>query len=527
MQSPNKKQQCEDEEEEGPMLNLGEVKTTIGKVKSVTDLTKDSNSKAYFAQSLVAGAVFLLTAGCGMPIGFSAILLPQLQTPNSTIPTSEETGSWIASIHSASTPIGSLLSGTLMENWGRRNTLRLSVLPFLIGWTVLALAGSHLFIFIGRLFCGLAVGLAAAPSQVLLGEVAEPKLRGLLVGAPFASYSLGILIVYTMGSMLPWKIVAGLCAILPACALLALMSLPESPPWLAKVGRSQEALRALTWLRGGQMAQARSELAVLAARRDQEEQHALAKQKKRRNSWFNTWRQSPLFSRVVLKPLIVVNVFNVVQILSGTYTIIFYAVDVLQQAEGGDETDQVAELETAVLTALVRTVITAFACLLLLKVGRRPLAISSGLGSAAAAVALGCWLYVAPPPGTLSWLPATLVLLYVGCNTYGFFVLPGLMMGEMLPARARGPAGGLTFAVINITLFVTTKVYPWAVHVLHPHGLFFFFGICALLGTLFVYLFVPETKGRTLSEIEDYFSGTNLIWQTRVKEQQDSDSNKV
>jgi len=88
----------------------------------------------------------------------------------------------LASIHSASTPIGSLLSGTLMENWGRRNTLRLSVLPFLTGWSILAFANSHLVIYIGRLFAGLAVGLAAAPSQVLLGEVAEPRLRGLLVG---------------------------------------------------------------------------------------------------------------------------------------------------------------------------------------------------------------------------------------------------------------------------------------------------------------------------------------------------------
>lgn len=93
-----------------------------------------------------------------------------------------------------------------------------------------------------------------------------------IIGAPFASYSLGILLVYFMGSMLPWRVVAGLCAILPLCALLALYSLPESPPWLAKVGKHEEALRALTWLRGGQMAQARSELAVLAARREHEEQ---------------------------------------------------------------------------------------------------------------------------------------------------------------------------------------------------------------------------------------------------------------
>lgn len=89
---------------------------------------------------------------------------------------------------------------------------------------------------------------------------------------------------------------------------------------------------------------------------------------RRQKSWTTKWRNSPLLSKAVLKPLIVVNIFNVVQILSGTYTIIFYAVSVLEQAEGGADTDKEVELGAAVLTALVRTIVTACACCLLLKV---------------------------------------------------------------------------------------------------------------------------------------------------------------
>ncbi|KAF4519957.1 hypothetical protein B566_EDAN005456 [Ephemera danica] len=507
------------EDDEGPRLEIQHVNGGVS-AKLIQNEAENKDPevtargiikysyKAVFAQGLMAGAVFLLTAGCGMPIGFSAIMLPQIQSANSSLPTSEETGSWIASIHSAATPVGSILSGPLMEHWGRRTVLRFCVLPFIAGWTCMATAQGHVAIFAARILAGFAVGLSAAPSQVLLGEVAEPHIRGMIVGAPFVSYSLGILLVYALGSVLAWRTVAAIATILPLSALLALFFLPESPHWLARVGRESEALEALTWLRGGNVGQARAELAAAT--------------KKKERSWLLSWRDSPLLYRSVVKPLLVVNTFNVLQILSGTYTIIFYAVNVIEQAENseqdpGNPEERTKEFGAAVLTALVRTLVTALACGLLLLVGRRPLAMLSGLGSATAVILLGIWLYIAPTPSPAPWLPEAAVIAYVACNTFGFFVLPGLMLGEMLPARARGPAGGVTFTVLNLTLFVTTKVYPQASHLLRPYGVFWFFGAATLLATVFVYLFVPETKGKSLAEIEDYFSGDSVLWMKRPR----------
>ncbi|XP_059484670.1 facilitated trehalose transporter Tret1-like [Neocloeon triangulifer] len=466
---------------------------------SACDYAKHSY-KAIVAQILMATLALLVTAANGMTSGFPALLLPQLEAENSTIPTTEEEGSWITSIHSIVTPIGSLMSGPIMEHLGRRTTLLVSIFPGIFGWICIALSKSHLALLIGRSLTGMSTGLSAPAALVLLGEMAEPRLRGLLAGAPSASFSMGILLIYALNSSLPWTLVAALSTILPLVALVSLFCLPESPLWLERVNKSDEALKAMTWLRGGSEAQARKELALI---KEQQIHNRIIEE-----AHTSIGGRSRLLSRSVLRALLVVNVFNFFQVMGGTFTIIFYAVSVLRQASGG----QVSDTNIAVVTALTRVLLTTIACFLLLKVGRRPLTISSGLGSGTAALILSWWLYWSPDFKGYDWVPSALVVIYVIFNSYGFFTIQALMIGELFPAKARGFSSGVSCAVINAVLFFTSKWYPWMTHVLQPHGLFLLFGLMTFAGTLFAYFFLPETKGRTLAEIEEHFSGSSLFW---------------
>ena len=86
--------------------------------------------------------------------------------------------------------------------------------------------------------------------QVFLGEVAEPGMRGLLTSVPFVSYSFGIFVIYTLGATLHWQTVAWLATILPILAFMSFTLMPESPVWLVRNDRVQEAGDALNWLRG-------------------------------------------------------------------------------------------------------------------------------------------------------------------------------------------------------------------------------------------------------------------------------------
>ncbi|XP_012260702.2 facilitated trehalose transporter Tret1-2 homolog isoform X2 [Athalia rosae] len=482
--------------------------------KTVTWKQQGSNSRGVFAQCLVTGAVLILTVGCGMPIGFSAILLPQLAETNGTMHADEELGSWIASVHSLATPFGALLSGPLMDAIGRRGSLQLSVIPLAVGWIIMGLAPSIAGIIAGRLVSGVGVGIVIVPSQVLLGEIADPKLRGALVGTPFAAYSAGILLVYALGAKFIWKTVAFYALVPLVLGIVALSLCPESPVWLVRRRRTEAAKKALAWFRGSDMKQVEAEMALLESR---------ARVDIARISTTVTLREqvSSALSNIknpgVLKPLAIINIFNVLQVLAGTYLIVFYAVEFIS----GIGSEGVDHYLIAVITAVVRFVFCLISSILLLHTGRRALGIISGLGTALTSLVTAG--YMLARKGELStdmdlYVMGTCIILYVCANTVGLMCLPGIMVGELLPLRARGIGGGCTFFLFHLTLFGVTKVYPEVKGAVGLTGIFTIFGASALLEAVFVYVALPETKSRTLEEIEDYFQEGNMLWVTRQRE---------
>ncbi|CAH2096310.1 unnamed protein product [Euphydryas editha] len=457
-----------------------------------------SSVRGVFNQCLITCAVLILSVGAGHPIGFSAVALPQLRKENSSMRIDDEMGSWIASVHSAATPLGSILSGPIMEAIGRRKTLQVSTLPLVIGWILIGTASHHAVLLLGRLVCGFAVGILAAPSQVYLGEISEPRLRGLLIGTPFVAYSLGVLYVYALGGALTWRSVAYLSIVLPVLAFIALCFSPESPTWLARRGRFHDAMAAMSRLRGDSDTAQRELHELISAR---EKEKARGEESIR---FLATVLRPP-----VLKPLLLINAFNILQILSGSYVVIFYAVDIVKDT-GGSLDPQVA----ANASACVRLGVTIVACLLLLKVTRRFLVLVSGIGTAVCTLALAFLLSQGPGTGIA---PPFLILGYVAFNTLGFFLLPGLMIGELLPTKVRGLCGGYIFCLFNSVLFGFTKLYPIMKNSMDIAGVFGLFGASAALATVVLFLLLPETKGKSLIQIEQYYQNPNILWLTRKK----------
>ncbi|XP_012522582.1 facilitated trehalose transporter Tret1-2 homolog [Monomorium pharaonis] len=489
--------------------NVKKEKNILNKKEETVQ--NSSNSKGVLAQFLVTGAVLLVATGGGMPIGYSAVMLPQLSEENSTLHIDRETGSWIAAVHSLATPVGSLLSGPLLDAIGRRGCLQMSVIPLCIGWLIIGLSRTVTPILVGRVICGVSVGFMAVPAQVLVGETAYPALRGFLVVGSFASYCAGILLVYALGASFNWDVVAFYAIILPVAAFVALCLIPESPAWLIKRKKIEEAKKALLWLRGGDIEQMLKEVELL------ETNIKVDLAKKTVNTTFMkkiSSAMSTIRDPGVLKPLIIINVFNAFQLASGTYIVIFYAVDMIKDIGDSNVDNYLA----AVVTAAIRFIFSILSCVLLLKMGRRPLGIVSALGTCLASLILAGYLIVRKEGSSLDVYVLTVCLLfYVGANTLGLLTLPGLMAGELMPLRARGIGGGFIFFAFNLFLFFLIKCFPWVNSIVGTTGVFIIFGIASLLEAIFIYLALPETKNCSLQEIEEYFQQSNFLWINRTQ----------
>ncbi|XP_015603402.1 facilitated trehalose transporter Tret1-2 homolog [Cephus cinctus] len=369
----------------------------------------------------------------------------------------------------------------------------------------------------GRLIAGFAVGLVAVPAQVLIGEMADPGLRGLLVGIPFAAYSMGILFVYILGATFSWETVAFCGTALPLLALLTLSLIPESPAWLVKRRRIDAAKKALLWLRGGDIVQVNTEIALLEARAKADVARISSTASLSQQA---TSAISKILNPGVLKPLAIINIFNFLQILSGTYVIVFYGVNIISKL-GGDSVDKYM---AAVVTAAIRFLFCLVCCVLLLKVGRRPLGIISAIGTAVTCLILAGYMLAKKENSTVdAYVIGFCLLMYVAANTIGLMSLPGVMLGELLPLRARGIGGGSTFFIFNLLIFSLTKLFPLITERVGITGVFTIFGASALLESVFVYVALPETKGRSLQQIEDYFQQGNVLWVTRKREPKSND----
>lgn len=228
----------------------------------------------------------------------------------------------------------------------------------------------------------------------------------------------------------------------------------------------------------------------------------------------------------VLKPIILINAFNMLQILSGTYLIVFYAVDIITEIcnFGDDATIRISTMQSAVLTALIRLILTMVYCYLLLKWKRRSLYLASCLLSAVASIALSIFLYVkgdAAKSFNDLVIIGALMLLYISFNTCSM-LMPGIMVGELLPLRVRHWSG-IIFTAFNLVLFTITKFFPSFRVVIKTQGLFLMFGCSSLCAFMLFFWLLPETKNKTLNDIEDYYQGQNWIWQKRARKMSESD----
>ncbi|XP_015179601.1 PREDICTED: facilitated trehalose transporter Tret1-like isoform X2 [Polistes dominula] len=500
------------------LLPKTQLSTDDGKINSAANSTNNDPESARpidkgsaVRQVLAALVAQLGTINTGMTFGFSAIALPQLQEANSTIPivqgSSEE--SWIASMSSIGTPIGCLASGYMMDMFGRKKSLIITEIPALLGWILIAFATDIHMIYAGRFFVGLGSGMVGAPARVYASEVTQPHLRGMLTAMSSVGVSTGVLIEYALGSVLPWNICAAISGILPLAALLLMFIFPETPSYLISRNKPDKARKALQQFRDNNY--------NIDQEMDTLEQFSNKNNLKRLTGFREI--VSALLKPNALKPYALLFLYFLIYQFSGTNVITFYAVEIFN-----DSGTTINKYLAAVILGIVRLVSTIVACIACRRSGRRPLTMVSSVGCGLSMIGLGGYMWLKEYwvinhlPFVATWIPVLCIFTYTITCTLGFLVIPWIMIGEVYPVQVRGIIGGLTTMTAHSFIFVVVKTYPFFASALTTHGTFILYGCISLFGTIYFYICLPETKGKTLQEIEDYFSGrSNNLYTGRTR----------
>ncbi|XP_023947081.1 facilitated trehalose transporter Tret1 [Bicyclus anynana] len=480
-----------------PFIKNG-TSATITKTPEKTVKTGKEGRGEALRQVLAAFVANWGTVNTGMAFGFSATALPQLKSAASSIHVTDSEASWIASLSSAGTPIGCILSGYLMDNIGRRRTLILTEVPLILGWILIAFAQNVPMIYVGRLLVGLGSGMVGAPARVYTCEVSQPHLRGMLGAMASVGVSTGVLIQYVIGSVTSWNILAGLSATVPILSLLGMLFLPETPNYLLTQDNAVKAEKALAKLRGS-TCDLQDEIQKMISFKEKNHVEPLKSPKEILKA---------LLSPSTLKPFGILAVYFFIYQWCGVNTITFYAVEVFE-ASGA----QLDKYWLTISMGVLRVIFTVVGCILCRRCGRRPLTFVSAIGCGSTMITLAVYLYFVQYwkdnnlPPQQSWIPVASLYLFTIFCTLGYLIVPWIMIGEVYPTQVRGVVGGMTTCAAHLSIFSVVKTFPYIKYGIHDYGTFGLYGVISLAGLVFFYIFLPETKGRTLQEIEDYFCG--------------------
>jgi sugar porter (SP) family MFS transporter len=397
---------------------------------------------------------------------------------------------------------GALTGGPISDRFGRRPSVLLAAAIFGVGAIVAALAPTISILIVARFILGLGVGLASLVVPLYIAEIAPPGSRGALVSLNQLMITIGILLSYIVGVLFTpiegWRWMFAV-AVIPALILgVGMFFLPESPRWLVKNGKMAKARSVLS--RSRVPSEVDTEMQQMEEVERLERQQAQVGYKELLSPW--------------LRPALIVGIgLAIFQQITGINTVIYYAPTILEIvgfSAGG------AIAATALGVGVVNVGFTVLSLFLIDRVGRRPLLIVGLIGMTISLALLGL-VFSLESTSTAAGLLATLCLaLYIASFAISLGPIFWLMISEIYPLGIRGSAMSVAALCNWGSNFIVALTFPVLLATFGGAGAFWLFAAIGVVAWLFVYFMVPETKGRSLEEIEAELRGTEVSAGTRV-----------
>ena len=409
---------------------------------------------------------------------------------------------WFASSALVGAISGAAMAGVLSDTYGRKPVLFVAALFFFISALGSAMPPNFMFLIVARLVGGFGVGMASVLAPLYISEIAPPKIRGRLVALYQLSIVIGILLAYFSNWFLlgfaqdnlnafggtgifhkamvseVWRGMFGSEMIPSALFIVLLFLIPESPRWLIKNGQSDKGYIILSKISGANVA--KEELVEI------KEMVTHVKGK-----------ISELFKPGLRLALIVGVGLSVFGQFTGVNIIVYYGPTILEDA--GFQLDSALQFQVAI--GIINLIFTIIALWKIDSWGRRPLLI---WGMAAVFISLMIIATMFSLGQSGIWI-VVMLCVYMAALAISINAVIWVLIGEIFPTRIRGRAMSIaTFANWGIN-FMTAFLFPWYVDKIGVGAGFFTFAFMCLIATIFFYKVIPETKGKSLEEIETYW----------------------
>ncbi|MEO6994813.1 MAG: sugar porter family MFS transporter, partial [Lacunisphaera sp.] len=384
--------------------------------------------------------------------------------------------------------IGATLGGALTGRFGRRGMIIVAGIIFTVSAIGTALAPTVAWLIAARVVSGIGIGIASFISPMYIAELVPAKVRGSLVAVNMLAITTGIVVAYLVdyafSGMHGWRYMFGLAAIPSIILVIGMWRLPDSPRWLISKSKVDEARDVLKRVRTSP--DVSPEIADI--------QKSMAEQ--------GASGMKGLFQHSIRMPLMVGLGLAIFQQITGINTVIYYAPTIFKFA--GISATGPAILAGAGLT-MVMWVFHVLAIFLLDRVGRRPLLLAGVAGQIVGLAILGAAFHFQQLAALKSYVAIGGLVIYVACFAFGLGPIFWLLISEIYPLKIRGPAMSavtVTNWAFNLAVAVTFLTF---VGILGHAGTFWLYGVIAIGAWIFIYLLVPETKGKTLEEIEAHW----------------------
>ncbi|KAK1439416.1 hypothetical protein QVD17_05234 [Tagetes erecta] len=443
---------------------------------SSTESTSPATLVLVFATLVAVSGSYVF----GSAVGFSS---PAQTGIMDDLGLSVEEYSVFGSVLTIGAMVGAVMSGKIADRLGRRMTMGLSEMFCLLGWLAIIYSEVSWLLDAGRLSIGYGIGVLSYVVPVYIAEITPQNLRGTFTTVNQLMICIGVSAMWLIGTFVPWRTLAIIGIIPCILQVIGLFFIPESPRWLAKIGRWKDCESALRKLRG-KNAEIIEEAAEI---RDYTE--ALCQQSES--------RIFDLFQREYTKSLIVGVGLMALQQFGGANAIAFYMDSIFISAGLSSSVGSIA-------LVIVQVPLTLLGVLLMDISGRRPLLMVSASGTCLGCLLTGISFLLQDLQVNNQFSPILAlvgVLVFSGSYALGMGGIPWVIMSEIFPINIKGSAGSLVTVVNWFGSWVVSYAFNFLMK-FSTEGTFFMFASICGLTVLFTAKLVPETKGRTLEEIQ-------------------------